>query len=576
MIPGGRAVPATAFALVLAFAGCDGSGPTLARPSDPAVSQPPAVTPAPSPSSSPVAGWFQTAITVADGDDWSLPDGVVAAEDTGFFSEDADPAHGVDVRSVDVSWRQLQPAGPGSIDWHSSGSAQGLEFEPLVAQLTQPGPFWMRIFASGVDWAPEWVVKDCGVPTYGPDYDGQRHLPIWEDCVWGHLSALYRLLYEEEALASDPDLRFVYVPGAFTWVEYDYEMITIAAARGDLTLDRYLTWYRAMLADLVSIFGSHRDKLVFTGEDYPWGPFGEADDLLAREAVDAGMGIRTGIPELSNFHLSEAPAYGSHIGQDGHLIVDDRAPPHDGRVIATENECFNDCGFSTMDPYYSVRQTNLKSLQLRVNWLYVVPGPSYMDDFSEHWEWVRLSLGRSAGDAPDAWAALRDAEDMYWADDDTIDWPTRPVVRNLERWLVQRDVAPDGRVVRSTADVHVAELEPDNGTAYEGLRTDRAGGVDTFYFDLDDRFFGDEAPHRVLVKVTYLDEGTGAFAIEHAGGISEPVERQGDGVWRTATVPIEAFAATGGLAEGTDFAIRAREGDDLTVRFVRLVRADQP
>jgi hypothetical protein len=505
-----------------------------------------------------------------------MPAWVVPAAGSGFFSEDADPAHHVDVRAVDVTWRQLQPDGPGAIDAESTGSAQDMDFASLRTQLAVPGPFWMRVFASGVDWAPKWVVKDCRVKTYGPDYDGQRHLPIWDDCVWGHLSALYRLLFVDEKLAANPDLRFVYMPGAFTWVEYDYEMITQAAERGDLKQDRYLAWYRTMLADLVGMFGDERAKLVFTGEDYPWGPFGGADDLLAREAVDAGMGIRTGIPELANFHLSEAPAYGSHIAQDGHLVVDDQAAPHDGRVIATENECYRDCGYTADDPYYSVRQSNLKSLQLRANWLYVVPGPSYLDEFADHWGWVRLSLGRTAADSPDAWAALRDAEDVYWTEDDTIDWPNRPYVRNLERWLVQRAVAPDGLVVRSEADVHVQDIEADNGTAYEGLRTDHAAGVDSFYLDLDSRFFGDAGPHDVLVKVTYLDAGTGSFTIEHAGGTTALVERTGSGGWKTATVPIAGFAATGSLAGGTDFAIRARDGDDLDVRFVRLVRMDAP
>ena len=47
----------------------------------------------------------------------------------------------------------------------------------------------------------------------------------------------------------------------------------------------------------------------------------------------------------------------------------------------------------------------------------------YLDQYPELWNWVRLSLGRTAADSPDAWVALRDAQDIYWADDTTIDWP---------------------------------------------------------------------------------------------------------------------------------------------------------
>ena len=42
---------------------------------------------------------------------------------------------------------------------------------------------------------------------------------------------------------------------------------------------------------------------MYTGEDYPFGPWGTDDDLYARRAVDAGMGIRNGISELYNFHV---------------------------------------------------------------------------------------------------------------------------------------------------------------------------------------------------------------------------------------------------------------------------------
>ena len=56
------------------------------------------------------------------------------------------------------------------------------------------------------------------------------------------------------------------------------------------------------------------------------------------------MGIRNGITELFNDHLGEAPAYGSHIGDDGRLHTDESWIGLDGRVIGAENECFTaDC-----------------------------------------------------------------------------------------------------------------------------------------------------------------------------------------------------------------------------------------
>ncbi|MCW4456771.1 hypothetical protein [Microbacterium sp. MPKO10] len=513
-------------------------------------------------------------VVIRTGDDWSLPSGVTPAPNSGFFSEEASPSDNVFTRSIDVSWRQIQPE-PGALDRESSGEAQDMSFASLDDQLAESEPFWMRIFASGETWAPEWVVDDCGVSTYGPDYDGQRHLPIWDECVWGHLMDTYETLFVDEGLADDERLAFVYVPGAFTWAEFDYEMITAAVDDGDLDLETYLSWYDHAWTDLVDLFGDNANKLVFTGEDYPWGPFGADDDLLAKQAVDAGLGIRTGITELSNFHLSEAPAYGSHILPNGHMELDDTLPVHDGtRIVATENECYNDCGYETDDPYYAVRQSNLKALQLHTNWIYVVPEPSYFAEYPKLWDWVRLSMGQTADTSADAWAALRDAEDMYWAEDGAgpVDgqWESRPWVRNLERWLVQVD-EPGSVAHRSDADVHTDVFEPDNGTAHEGLSTDAAAGDTGFVFDLDTRYASaTEGSSDLVVKVTYLDSGSGGFTVDVSDWSSPVVERTGDGQWKTATIALPTDSFDG----NTSFRVSLTDGaDDLTARFVRVVHA---
>ena len=95
-----------------------------------------------------------------------------------------------------------------------------------------------------------------------------------------------------------------------------------------LTFEAYRDWHARMLSDLVAIMnGENADptddfayKLVFTGEDYPFSErFGDRVAFFARDAVEAGMGIRNGISELFNFHLGEIPAYGTTIGADGHL-----------------------------------------------------------------------------------------------------------------------------------------------------------------------------------------------------------------------------------------------------------------
>ena len=568
---------AAAAVLALVLAGCttgseDSSASAHARRLDP---HPTAVS---AESSGPTASFADagpTGIRIATGDDWTLPDWVRPATNSGFFSEDADASEKVDVHSVDVTWKQIQPTEDGPIDLTATGEAEGMKLPSLKDQLDGRGAFWMRIFASGRSWAPDWVVKDCGVTTYGPDYDGQRHLPIWNECVWGHLMDTYRAVFVTGGLAADPRLEFVYVPGAFTWAEFDYDMIGAAVKTGDLDWATYRKWYDHAWTDLTDVFGAAKTKMVFTGEDYPFGPFGAKDDLLAQQATEAGMGIRTGITEESNFHLNEAPAYGSRIQPDGHMIVDETLPIHNGKyVVATENECFTDCGYRTKQLYYAVRQANLKALQLRMNWMYVVPGPSAMARYPAQWDWVRLSLGQTASTSADAWADLRDAEDTYWKSNglarfsDSSQWTTLPYVRNLERWLVQTDV-PGSVAHRTDADVHKGVFGKDNGTAYEGLSTDAAAGDTGLAFDVDPRYAAAAGSASTVLKVTYLDRGTGSFRVDTPAGSSASVTRTGDGAWKTATIALPAGALGGAHRLRVSLASGA---DDLVVRFVRVVR----
>jgi len=519
-------------------------------------------------------------------DDWSLPGWVQPSSSAGFFSEEAAPAFDLHVRVVDLTWRQLQP-NPGSFSTSTADEVYGMTFPSWQEQLEGGDPLWLRLWISGAEWAPQWVQDECEVSPVGTGYEDDEHLPIWDACLWAHARELYREVLLERGLREDPRLRLVYVPGAFTWCEFDFDVVDEAVQNGDLDLPTFDAWFQQAVADLAAIANGDNDdpgddfawKLVYTGEDYPFGPFGADDDLFARDAVAAGMGIRTGITELFNFHLNDVPAYGARIAQDGHVVTDDDWPLLDGkRVVATENECFNDCGFSTDTPYYAVKMANLKALQLRVNWVYAKPEESYMAAYPELWRWVRSSLGRTALTSPDAWVALREAEDLYWLEDDAVSWPGRPWVRNWERWLVQREVAPDGLTGRGS-EVRSEVLAPENGTAYEGRSTRHAQASDFIYFDVDDAFLHGPAG-RVDVKITFRDTGSGPFHVEYpsAGGIarSQPVVRFGDGAWRTATLTITDALFDDSLPGSSDFRIWNGGSVDLEVRFVRVVKRDPP
>ncbi len=541
------------------------------------------------------------AASISNGDDWSLPAWVTAASDYVFFSEETSPAFHVNTHVIDVTWRQLNPA-PGvysqtlSDSWSEVGSGEVFNFASFADQRAATGHYWLRIWLSGEQWAPAWVLNDCNIPASQRwlDHSQQdRHIPLWNACIWNHAKNLYRTVLQDWGVRSDPRFELAYVPGGFYYTEFDFDVMWAAFQDGVTSTTALLDWLADIRQSLVAIAdGENSDssddyhhKLVYTGQDYPFDFIGTgfgAFELHAGAATAAGMGVRSGITELFNFHMNETPAYGAHIQPDGHVSIDESAPVHAGnQVIGNENECYTSCGFNTNDPYYAVVMSNLKALQLRTNRLYVVPTDSYMADYPDHWHWVEKELGKKADNAPDAWVALREYEDRFWVNDDpanTINWNGKPWLHNFERWLVQKDQPPDGQSRRGS-DVRSNVLDPDNGTAYEGRQTDRASGQDYLYFFVQDNFA--QGPvHDLQIKVTYLDTNNANWQLQYrtANGqmSSQQVANGNSGLRKTATFTLPQALFDNSLTGGADFRLYNGGQSDIEVLFVRLIWQNDP
>ena len=143
---------------------------------------------------------------------------------------------------------------------------------------------------------------------------------------------------------------------------------------------------------------------------------------------------------------------------------------------------------------------------MRTKRLYVVPEDSYLSTYATHWNWVRHSLGKQRDNSADAWVALRTAQDKYWIDDHSHSWNGAPWVRNLERWLVQKDVGSDG-VSRSdsskvkTATIDLPHAFFDNQMANAADFRIFNGGQE----DLEVRFVRLIRKHRPAVTLLFQD-----------------------------------------------------------------------
>jgi hypothetical protein len=432
------------------------------------------------------------------------------------------------------------------------------------------------------------VLTDCGIPPtqrWLDHSEQQRHIPLWNTCVWNHAKTMYQHVFQTWGVKNDPKFEFAYVPGGFFYGEFDFDVMWQAFQDGSVTSTQLLTWLADIRTSLTSILGDKHGKLMYTGQDYPFdfqNTSAGAFELHTRDAVNAGMGVRNGISELFNFHLNETPAYGSHIQTDGHVVIDENYIVHSqNHVIGNENECFNACGFTTPDPYYAIVMSNLKALQLRSTNLLVETVDSYMTPYATHWNWVEHELGKKVNNAPDAWVSLREYEDRFFVGNtptNDINWIGKPWLHNFERWLVQKDVAANG-MSRRGSDVRTNVLDTDNGTSYEGRLTDRANNQDYLYFYIQDNFANSISPNMQL-KVTYLDVGTAQWQLQYRNSIgtlvTDNVTNTNSNATRTATFNFIDAYFDNAMTAGADFRIYNGGSQDIEVRFVRLIRLTEP
>jgi hypothetical protein len=191
--------------------------------------------------------------------------------------------------------------------------------------------------------------------------------------------------------------------------------------------------------------------------------------------------------------------------------------------------------------------------------------------------YVRTCLGKTVETTPDAWCYLKES-------------PISPhispagVARNFERWLCQRDVAPDGvtvpteRVDRTFNAGGIADSEVDAFYDYLARRTDLAHGQCAMYFDLDDRL---SLRGRVAIKVEIRDTERTSWRIEFAAPDGQVVSTPsyyggGGGQVKTATFELAAPPLANSLPSGHDFRLVCRGPGDVVVRWVRVVRLTRP
>jgi len=549
----------------------------------------PALAPAP-------ASGTARVVDIVPGIDWSLPAHVKLSPYSGYMTWGWKWAH-KQAKLPRYQDGNIHFCGFTGLRWGEVNPAEGVydwtRIDKVVEEITSvPGVgfgFYVQCAAKihhrqKVPVVPEWLAKK-GTVTFLSN----TSVAPW-DRGSEYQKYLGRMIEELGARYKDhPKLIGVYMGGldyrAGEWCWRDApESVKEAFETTTLTPETFGAWGLQFIDDYVKAFKGQEHKLAWPG-GYDHITFGRAFRPAKRKlwqtAYAKGCGGRDGMVEAWNGYLNDG--HGMRLTDAGYLeVIEDFAPIREGRIWYTENENYPRAFTSTNgwgvgfgpSTYAPMRWfvSNMRALQMRRNWLLIGSRATFplLARDPEFTRWVELSIGKNATTSADAWSWLREGYRKQ-----------KPgTIKNFERWLLQRDVEPDGKTV-TAAKVDLswwgkhASWYVGKDHEFHARRTDLANGSRYIYFRAD-REFLKRGPHRLLVKVTYRDGAPTEWRLEYAGAAgkarSEPITTQDTGEWQTVTLSVPDMQFSGTFADKMDFRLAVSGDRDLTVKMVRVVK----
>ena len=503
-----------------------------------------------------VAGW-----------DWSLPPSVRSSPHALVrYGGDAKVKYpGRRVREIRWTWSRLEPE-EGTFDFDAlRREIRKAADAGWAVKLHLLGSVWTRQLHPDASKTPEWMKRSWSAPRWLAKYDipqiterlprgSRRTFRIVNlDVLHPEYHTRYVRMLKALGDSGIPKLdalRVVYVTFMSASNGEEGEGPRDPGPRAERYRQRLKAWADA--------FKGNEHKLCVVGS----GGFGSTlQQEHLKYAYSLGLGQRSGFVEMYMFHVAN-PALGQSIDASGYLLVDESCPPiGDNRVFGDENEEYHQDWtkrFGALESFtYRYHHSMLRALQMRRNYLMLsdwTPDPHLL-------AFVAMQLGRTVADTPDAWCRLRESTARRGG-----------LVKNFERWLYQRD-APGARTtpcIKVPAPMQRGH-HPKHLYDFNARRTDTAAGNAKIAFAVDDRFLS-AGPHKVAVKVTYLDSAGVTWALAcatPAGAARRTVRCAGTDTLKTATFFLDN-ACFPGKKMDVDFTIEAVKGD-VTVCMVRIV-----
>lgn len=535
-------------------------------------------------------------VRVVQGEDYEMPDWVSPEPFSGYAKSSAGGR--VALKTLWLHWRDLEPQ-RGQYNFSaietalSNARAGGYKVILFILSHVLRGydsSSGITVGNSVPDWVTDPDYEFAPVPTGW--LHGQFDLeviPIWRPDLRDAFNSMIRE-FGRQGYPQREELGAAYIHGISsergeefflsydTVVDLEMQLDFSRSAAEDWIMskmDAYAEAFEGVVHKLAWVNNSKWNFWFLPG-GVPSEYVGMAWDLT-EYAWSLGIGSRNGGIEYFNGWATD-PVFGQSVDDEGYLHTDEsHIPIASGGYYGDENEEYGD-GWrwrfpSPEDEPFAYRMAVLRSLQMLMRFLVTSDAAEAVNPALS--EWVRHGLGKSVYTAADAFACLRESPVSY-------NVSQTGSLKNTERWLIQRDVA-DGitvpaELVSRSFDAGSSRRINGQWVDYRARRTNLAVGNPAMYFALDDRFISDK---ETQIKVEYVGRAEAAFHLEYTDRLGQvrstpSVQVANDGIPRTATFAFSRISFLNAFASGMDFKLVSEGPGDVTVRFVRVVRMQQP
>ena len=515
---------------------------------------------------------------VHSGEYYWLPDDAVAADYSGYENQGYISTEDEAVVMKIYSWSDFEDVTPGSYDWSeldtqfglAASNSKRIALRILSAQRHAGDDPMERIPSCYHSYLSEiQLPSNPGYPTFVAN--------VWQPTVAAAFNAFVDTLGARYADSEYLESIVIHGISNAAGEEFILEPASDLAALSTewgADADTMQAWLQGRMDAFAEGFDGYEYKVVWVGSDtdiwdlYMPSAWKDANDELLLYAWAKGFGNRSGIVEYLTIDLYN-DAFGMGVDSLGYQTTDDVLPHIERRYLGDENEEYGAAWTDKFgDDNYSAhrfRITTFEALRRKVSHLWTTDAANDLDTTLH--DYVLLQLGNTIETTPDIWCYLRET-------DIGTGYVDAGAVKNIERWLTQRDLA--GGMTVATEFV-ARDFDSGWNVApygdFTARRTDTANGSDRIFFNVDSRFDLSDTLH-VMVEVVdslanlwsieYFDDGDTLTTTDIYAG-------PGDDSVRTIDFTLASITPDS-MTGGTDFAIKRESGGDVVARWVRVVR----